>query len=80
MQQTSQAFELHTPPFTMCYTYTPTGKTLSWPFTIVTGSLTEHILKLESVGQILQLEPMKIQKKGTCIEYGCLFLWRAVGV
>lgn len=40
--------------------------------------ITEHVLKLESVGQILQLEPVKIQKKGMHIEYGCYFcgeLW-----
>lgn len=40
--------------------------------------ITEHVLKLESVGQILQLEAVKIQKKGMCIEYGCYFcgeLW-----
>lgn len=40
--------------------------------------ITEHVLKLESVGQILQLEAARIQKKGMCVEYGCYFcgeLW-----
>lgn len=77
MQQTSQAFELYTPPFIMCYTCAPTGKDLELIFHY-SHWITEHVLKLESVGQILQLEAVKIQKKGMCIEYGCYFcgeLW-----